>query len=146
MRSQIRTQRPNHGLCGRVGRHNRKAFTQRSFLAHRNLENFNRSRESANSRCHSGCEIISEMPTRVSVFASVRVHILREVSACLLVQLRWAVPGPLCAERAKSTVLALFLYHHLMPTSGPEGNNLSYEKNIITYFGSHVFMLQCTSL
>lgn len=37
-------------------------------------------------------------------------HILREASACLLVLLRWAIPGPQGVGRATSTALTLFLY------------------------------------
>ena len=37
------------------------------------------------------------------------LHILREASACLLVLLRWAIPGPQQAERANGTALTLFL-------------------------------------
>ena len=46
-------------------------------------------------------------------------HILREVSACLLVQLRWAIPEPPIVERATSTALTLFLFiRNLMPMRG----------------------------
>ncbi len=37
-------------------------------------------------------------------------HILREASASLLVQLRWAIPEPRNVERATVQTLTLFLY------------------------------------
>jgi len=54
LRSQTASQKPGHGLCGRVGRHNKSVYST-LFLGYQESGKFNgKVKNVANSRCLSG--------------------------------------------------------------------------------------------
>lgn len=57
----------------------------------------------------------------------VYTHILREASAGLLVQRRWAIPEPRKVERATSTALTLFLFKPINANEGSPAAQYDYE-------------------
>ena len=67
-------------------------------------------KNAANSRCLVDMYIPSTADARAWAI-DVFTHILREASASLLVQRRWAIPEPPFVERATSMALTLFLLH-----------------------------------